>query len=218
MTQVAQKKFELQEDKLRDVARHMMALLRDYHKLSFVEVTRKVTETRKCLLKYEMQHVRIWALQERNRRKEIDDLFSEAERLQDETEKEADNISALGNKEIKERQRKKRYEEYERAAAEINRKRTRAESQAEIDKMNNEIKRMRQRKVELEERVEQRNRRAQLLRHAVVDLKFDLQNEQESFAEALGSSLGGQTAGGVGGQGKAPQAGLSTAPPVEVIS
>merc|ERR1712032_472376 len=98
-------------------------------------------------------------------------------------------------------QRKKRYEEYERAAAEINRKRTRAESQAEIDKMNNEIKRMRQRKVELEERIEQRNRRAQLLRHAVVDLKFDLQNEQESFAEALGSSFGGQTAGGVGGQG-----------------
>mmetsp|Transcript_135953 Transcript_135953/g.378908 ORF Transcript_135953/g.378908 Transcript_135953/m.378908 type:complete len:330 (-) Transcript_135953:23-1012(-) len=219
LTQIAQAKFEAQEEKLRDVARQSMALLRDYGKLTAGECDRRVAEIRKSLLKYEMQYIRAWASQERRRRLETEALEGEAERCRQEAEAEGGKIAELRRVLDRERRRRKRYERYEQLAEEVNRKKSRTDSQAEIDAATAEIKRLRQAQSELEALVEQRNQRAQLLRHAVAELKQDLKREQQLSSEVFdgpGAGSTGSTGSGGGASGKASQPGGAT--DVEVIS
>merc|ERR1719433_2171495 len=173
LTQIAQAKFEVQEERLRDVARHTMALLRDYKKLNATDCNRRVAEIRKSLLKYEMQYIRAWEYQEKQRRLEIEALEREAERCRQEAEEESVKIIELRQILEREKRRRKRYEGYEAAAAEVNRKKTRTDSQAEIDAVTAEIGRLQQQCAKTEAFIEQRHQRAQLLVHAVAELQLD---------------------------------------------
>lgn len=198
LTQVAQAKFEAQEERLRDVARYSMALLRDYSKMGLADCQKKVTEIRKSLLKYEMQHVCVWDLQERTRRAEIANLQAEAERCRSEAEAEGQKIvecrAALG----KERKRRTRYEKYEEMAADINRKKSRAESQASIDCVKADITRLKQQRDDLEDLIERRSGQAHVLREAVVTLRKDL-DEVEAQAKLPGTYNGGDVSRGPAG-------------------
>jgi len=122
LTQVAQAKFEAQEDKLTYVARHTMALIRDYGKIDTTTCSRRVTEIWKSLLRYEMQHIRVWELQERRRLLEIAALEAAAQTCKTEAKKEEENIIELRKELDRERRRRKRYERYEESAAEVNKK------------------------------------------------------------------------------------------------
>jgi len=215
LTQIAQAKFEAQEDKLRDVARQTMAMLRDYGGLPATDSDRRVAEVRKSLLKYEQQYIRAWASQEQRRRLETEVLEAEAERCRQEAEDEASKYVELRQVLEKERRRRKRYEHYEKLAEEVNRKKSRSESQSEIDAAAAEIERVNRKRVELEALAEARNQRAQLLRHAVAELKQDLQREQQLGGEVIGAP-GSRSASEKAPQPTATQA--STAADVEVIS
>lgn len=186
LTQVAQAKYEGQEDKLRDVARHSMALLRDYPKLSSAESTRKIAEIRKALLKYEMQYIRAWEFQEKRRLIEIEALAVEAQRYREEAEREGAKIAELRQVVETERRRRKRYEGYEQIAADVNTKKTRAYSKVAIDATIAEIERLGMKERELEALTELRNQRAQLLLHAVAELRTDLQGERDLRVGILG--------------------------------
>merc|ERR1711972_38506 len=59
LTQVAQQKYDAQEEKLREVAKCTMVLLRDYHKIGAPDTTKKINEIRKTLLKYDLQYLRV---------------------------------------------------------------------------------------------------------------------------------------------------------------
>eukprot|EP00927_Polykrikos_kofoidii_P069004 TRINITY_DN64387_c0_g1_i1.p1 TRINITY_DN64387_c0_g1~~TRINITY_DN64387_c0_g1_i1.p1 ORF type:complete len:315 (-),score=69.81 TRINITY_DN64387_c0_g1_i1:137-994(-) len=191
LNQVAQSKFEAQEEKLREVARHAMAFLRDYPKLGASDCAKRVAEIRKSLMRYEMQYLRVCELQERRRREEILCLDAEAARCREEAVKEVDKIVELRDVLEKEKRRRKRYEGYEEAAAEVNRKKTRMESQAEIDAVTNEISRIWQHRAELDGRIKERSVRAQLLRQAVAELSTDLRNERECVKVAVSGNQGG---------------------------
>jgi len=189
---VAQAKFDAQEEKLRDVTRQSMALLRDYEKLTAAECDRRMTEIRKHLVKYEMQFIRVWESQEKRRRLETEALRNEAQRCSREAESEGGKIVELREILQKERKRRKRYESYEELALEVNSMKTRADSQAEIDATTAEIARLKRRRTEVEELVSARSRRAQLLRHAVEELRHDLKQEQQVQSEVTpnaGSSV-----------------------------
>lgn len=213
LTQIAQAKFELQEDKLRDVARQSITLLRDFHKLDATECTRKITDIKKSLLKYEMLFIRAGELQEQRRRLEIKDLEAMTQRFSQEALEEGGKIVELREVLEKERRRRKRYESYEEIAAEVNRKKTRTESQAEIEACKAEIERLQRQQRELEAFTELRNQRAHLLREAVAELKRDLQREQELRQEVLGPAE--VAAASTGASGEAEQ---SPSADLEVIS
>lgn len=204
LTQVSQQKFEAQEEKLKDVARHAMSSLRDFQKLSESEYAKKVTEIRKALMKYEMQYVRVWELQDRNRQAEIEESQSGSERLHKDADAEVAIISQLKGQLEKEKARKRRYEIHEAAAAQINQKRTRVELQADIDAKTSEIEKLRQQNKDLKEQAEQVQQRGQLLREAAEDMKQLLASQMESAAGA--APAGAQTAS------------ARKAAPVEVIS
>jgi len=182
---VAQAKFDAQEEKLRDVTRQSMALLRDYEKLSATECDRRMTDIRKHLVKYEMQFIRVWESQEKRRRLETEALRGEAQRCSTDAEAEGGKILELREVLQKERRRRKRYESYEELALEVNSMKTGADSQAEIDATASEIARLKRRRTELEELVSTRSQRAQLLRHAVEELRLDLKREQQLQAEVI---------------------------------
>lgn len=187
MAQVAQAKFEAQEDRLRDVVRQTMTLLRDFPKTTQADCSRRVAEIQKALLKYEMQHVRVWELQERRRRAEIAELEMEVKRCQEESEVEGTRTVELRQVLENERRRRKRYEGYEQAALEVNRKKTRTSSAEEIKAATAEISRLSRERHEVEVRIDRRNQRAQLLQGAVVELKEDLAEEQRHSDEILSS-------------------------------
>eukprot|EP00933_Yihiella_yeosuensis_P014333 TRINITY_DN12894_c3_g1_i1.p1 TRINITY_DN12894_c3_g1~~TRINITY_DN12894_c3_g1_i1.p1 ORF type:complete len:308 (-),score=97.48 TRINITY_DN12894_c3_g1_i1:162-1085(-) len=188
LTRIAQEKFEVQEEKLKDVARQSIALLRDYSKLDAAECNRKIADVRKSLLKYEMQYIRAWEFQEKRRCTEIKDLEAMTERFRKEAEEEGAKIAELRQVLEKERRRRKRYEGYEELAAEVNKKKTRTDSQAEIKATTEEIARLQQQQRELEALTEQRNQRAQLLAEAVAELKRDLGREADLRKEVLGEA------------------------------
>merc|ERR1719401_61075 len=156
-----------------------MTLVRDYSKLAPADCVTRVTEIQKSLLKYEMQYIRAWEHQERRRQLELEALAAEAERCRQEAEEEGGKIAELHEILGRERRRRKRYEGYEEEAAEVNKKRSRADSQAEISSTKAEIERLRRQRGELEVLAEQRSQRAQLLCHAVAELKTDLKREQD---------------------------------------
>jgi len=225
LTQIAQAKFEAQEEKLKDVARCAMALLRDFPKLSATDRAKRVAEVQKSLLKYEMQYIRAWEYQERRREVEIARLGEEAERCRKEAQEEGEKIVGLREVLESERQRRERYEAYERAAAEVNRKRTRDDCKAAIAATKAEIERLKRRRTDHEALVEERSQRAQLLRHAVAELAADLRREQEHAAEVLRSTGATLPAGGAKpaaapavGSSAGASAGGAASPLVEVIS
>lgn len=190
LTKVAQEKFEAQEEKLKDIARHAMSSLRDFQKLSESDFAKKVIEIRKALMKYEMQYVRVWELQARTRGIESDESHATAERLHSEAEAEVEVSEMLATQLQKEKQRKRRYETHEAAATEINKKRTRTELQAEIDAKNSDIEQLRRQKQDLKEQGEQLHQRGQLLREAAADMKQLLATQMESSGGAPGAQAG----------------------------
>merc|ERR1712113_1012502 len=127
-----------------------MSLLRDYKKLPIADVEKRIVEIRKALLKYEMQYIRAWEHQEKRRRSEIEALGLETERCKHEAEEEGGTIVELRQVLERERKRRKRYEHYEELAADVNRKKSRADSQAEIDLARAEIARLKRQHSEFE--------------------------------------------------------------------
>jgi hypothetical protein len=182
LTKVAQEKFEAQEDKLAVVAKHAMASLRDFHKLSEADYPKKVIEIRKALMKYEMQYVRVWELQDRTRQAEIADSQATCERHQAQALAEREIIGELSIQLEKEKQRKRRYEQHEATAATVNLKRTRKDLEADIETKTKEIEQLRRQNSELKEQAEQIQQRAQLLREAAVDVKQLLAEQMASPA------------------------------------
>jgi len=207
LTQVAQAKFEAQEDKLRDVARHSMSLLRDYSKINASECARRVADIRRSLAKYDMQYIRVWDLQERVRVAEVAELATTTANCIKEAEAEAKEIVGLRAALAREEQRRKRYEGYEEVAAEVNCKKSRKDSQAAIATVKADIAKIKQQQADLEEMTEVRTQRAQILVRAVADLRADLDQEGPAAAERTAAA-------------KTAAAGASTPPsgPVEVIS
>merc|ERR1712190_116365 len=124
-------------------------------------------------------------------------LEVETERCKHEAEEEGGKIVKLRQVLERERKRRKRYEHYEELAADVNRKKSRADSQAESDLARAEIARLKRQHSEVETLVEQRNQRAQLLRDAVAELKLDLQREQLMSGEVI-SGGAGEFASGTG--------------------
>eukprot|EP00930_Biecheleria_cincta_P075320 TRINITY_DN62485_c0_g1_i1.p1 TRINITY_DN62485_c0_g1~~TRINITY_DN62485_c0_g1_i1.p1 ORF type:complete len:332 (+),score=125.57 TRINITY_DN62485_c0_g1_i1:36-998(+) len=187
LTQIAQAKFEAQEEKLRDVVRQSMALLRDYQKLDATECTRKIADIQKALLKYEMQHIRAWEFQEQRRQAEVEALEAQTQEYQKNAEAEGGKLPLLREALERERRRRKRYEGYEDLAAEVNTKKSRPESKAEIQAATEEIARLQQQQRDLDAFTEERNERAQQLRLAVEELKKDLLHEKKLRSEVLGN-------------------------------
>mmetsp|Transcript_87369 Transcript_87369/g.154917 ORF Transcript_87369/g.154917 Transcript_87369/m.154917 type:complete len:299 (+) Transcript_87369:81-977(+) len=219
LTQIAQAKFEAQEERLKDVARQSMALLRDFQKLDASDCTRKIADIQKSLLKYEMQFIRAWEFQEHRRNIEIEALEAQTRRYREEAEEEGAKISDLRQVLETESRRRKRYEGYEEAAAEINKKKTRKESTAEIQAAIEEIAKLQMQQQELEALTEERNKRAQQLRHAVEELKTDLQKEQQLRKEVLGQEEVAAAASAAAGASEKAASGTDVPPDlVEVIS
>jgi len=212
MTQVAQQKYEAQEEKLRDVARHSMSFLRDFQGMAEPNFSKKVIEIRKALMKYEMQYVRVWELQDRTRRAELEVMSEEAGRLNEQAEEETEVIEDLRAKLEKEKLRKRRYESHEAAAAEINQKRTRTELQAEIDAQNADIEQLRRQKKELNAQAEELQLRGQLLRESALDVQNLLARHLESTSNLVSGSVSQAGSSGRKSNGAAP------AQLVEVIS
>jgi len=204
LSMIAQAKFEAQEDKLKDVARFSLALIRDYPKLSAAEVAKKVTDVQKALLKYEMQCIRAWEYQERRRRLEITGLEEEAERCRQEAVTEGQRTIELCEVLEKDRRRRKRYEGYEESAAEVNRKRTRPDSKAAIASTTEEIAKLKQSSQDCDKLQEERTKRAHLLRSAVAELSADLQKEKDFASKVLGN-------------GAAADAKVAAAPATDVV-
>jgi len=209
LTQVAQQKFEAQEDKLKDIARHAISSLRDFSQLSEADYSKKVIEIRKALMKYEMQYVRVWELQDRMRRAEMEESQSTSERLHREADDEGAVIAELMIQLEKEKQRKRRYEAHEATSSKVNQKRTRVELQAEIDAQTKEIEQLRQQNRGLKEQAEHLQQRAQLLREAAEDLK---QLQVSQMASAVGVPPASKAGAG------SHKAGSGQASIVEVIS
>merc|ERR1712061_752471 len=113
------------------------------------------------------------------------------ERCRQESEEEGGRIIELRQILEKEKRRRKRYEGYEAAAAEGNRKKTRTDSQTEIDTVTAEIARLQQQCAQTEAFIEQRHQRAQVLVHAVAELQLDLQREQQINGDAPDRHEGG---------------------------
>merc|ERR1719293_340879 len=148
-----------------------MALLRDCSKLTEADFGRKVTEIQKVLLKYETQYIRAWEYQERRRKREVEDLEREAQRCHREAEEEGEKIVELREILEKEKLRRKRYEKYEELAETVCKKKARTQYKAEIEACRAEIVETKRKRKELEEFGEQRQLRAQLLTHAVAELR-----------------------------------------------
>merc|ERR1711972_309532 len=108
-------------------------------------------------------------------------------RCQEEMEVEGTRTVELRQVLENERRRRKRYEGYEQAALEVNRKKTRTSSAEEIEAASAEISRLSRERHEVEKRIDRRNQRAQLLQGAVVELKEDLAEEQRHSDEILSS-------------------------------
>ena len=133
LTQVAQQKYDAQEEKFRDVAKAASALIRDYQNLKTPEFVKKVNEIRKALLKYDLQYLRVFDCQQRRRNVEIEKLKAQAIQCRLDAQKETDmSIELLAIVE-KERRRRKRYASYESIATEVNKKKSRAECKTEIE-------------------------------------------------------------------------------------
>jgi len=186
LTQIAQAKFEVQEEKLKEVVRQSVALLRDYQKLDATECTRKIADIQKALLKYEMQHIRAWEFQEQRRQAEVEALEAQTQEYQKNAEAEGGKLPLLREALERERRRRKRYEGYEDLAAEVNTKKSRPESKSEIQAATEEIARLQQQQRDLDDFTEERNARAAQLRLAVAELQKDLLHEKKLRSEVLG--------------------------------
>eukprot|EP00438_Fugacium_kawagutii_P004631 Skav229022 [mRNA] locus=scaffold127:559076:561053:- [translate_table: standard] len=66
--------FDAQEEKLKDVARHSMALISS--------LVKTCVGLQRCLVKYEMQYIRAWEIEEKRRQREIADLEARRSRFQ----------------------------------------------------------------------------------------------------------------------------------------
>merc|ERR1719272_2554461 len=105
-------------------------------------------------MKYEMQYVRVWELQDRTRNSEIAESEVVSERLHSDADAEGKIMGQLTVQLEKEKQRKRRYEAHEATAAKVNQKRTRVELQADIETKTVEIEQLRQQNGELKAEAE----------------------------------------------------------------
>eukprot|EP00913_Durusdinium_trenchii_P035372 g33102.t1 len=169
VTQIAQSKYEAQEDKLKDVARHSMALIRDFHKMDEQDCFRKIADIQRCLVKYEMQYIRAWEIEDKRRQRELLDL--EAMRLRFRKEGEAEESQLEGQREVLQKglAKRKRYEGYEELSASVNTKRPQHESKAQIQKLTVELQQMEQQQKRLAELSQHRDEPGGLSREATDD-------------------------------------------------
>ena len=163
LTQVAQLMFEAQEDKLKDIIRPSMSLLRDFSELDEPECVKKIAAIRKALMKYEMRIVQVWELQDRTRRSEIEECHSAAEKLHSDADAENEMMLRLTTMLSKEKLRKRQYEAHEATASQINQKRTRLELQIDIDAKTADIEQLRRQNQQLNELTNILHRKGQLL-------------------------------------------------------
>ncbi|CAL1132481.1 unnamed protein product [Cladocopium goreaui] len=186
VTQIAQAKYEAQEDKLKDVARHSMALIRDFNKMDEQDFFRKIADIQRCLVKYEMQYIRAWEIEEKRRQREIADLEAMRSRFQKEGEAEEKQLE--GQREVlqKAQVKRKRYEGYEALAASVNTKRPQHDSKELIHKLTLELQKMSQQQKRFNEMSQLRDERSRVLAKAVEELDKDFLAEQEFREENFG--------------------------------
>jgi len=186
VTQIAQAKYEAQEDKLKDVARHSMALIRDFNKMEEQDCFRKIADIQRCLVKYEMQYIRAWEIEEKRRQREIADLEAMRARFQKEGEGEEKQLE--GQREVlqKAQVKRKRYEGYEALAASVNTKRPQHESKEQINKFTSELQKMHQQQKRFGQLSQHRDERSRVLAKAVEELDKDFLAEQEFREENFG--------------------------------
>jgi len=184
ITQIAQTKFEVQEDRLRDVMRLAMSTVRDLPKLAEADRTRRVTEVQKALLKYEMQ-IRGWEYQERRRKVEISRLEAEAVRYRKDADAECARTDELSQGLEREWKRRRFYEAHERAAIEVTQIQSTEDAVAAIAKVKEEIASLKKQRTEYDALIEERSQRAQLLQQAVQELAQDVRKEKEHASQAL---------------------------------
>ncbi|CAE7741348.1 unnamed protein product [Symbiodinium sp. KB8] len=143
VTQIAQAKYEAQEDKLRDVARHSMALIRDFQKLDEQDCIRKIADIQRSLVKYEMQYIRAWEIEEHRRSRELVDLEAMRARFRKDAETEERQLEGQRKVLQKGLIKRKRYEGYEELATAVNSKRPQHDSKAEIERVTADLSQMR---------------------------------------------------------------------------
>lgn len=185
LQQIAQAKFEAQEERLKDVVRFSMVLLRDFAKLSLPDRVKRAADAQKALLKYEMQFTRAWGYTEQRRKAEVTRLEGEAERCRQAAAAEELQIVELRRILENEQRRRERYEGYEATAAEVNRKRSREEYKSAIADTKQGIEELKRRRTEHDALIEERMQRAQLLAQAVAELKQDLLKERDNLKDIL---------------------------------
>jgi len=183
VTQIAQAKYEAQEEKLKDVARHSMALIRDYQKLDEQDCLRKITDIQRCLVKYEMQYIRAWEIEESRRQKELADLETMRARFRKEAESEERQLEGQRKVLQKGQVKRKRYEGYEELATAVNSKRPQHESKAEIAKATADLAQMRSHQQRLQQLAEFRDEHLRIVLQSVDALDKDIGAEQ-TFREA----------------------------------
>jgi len=187
VTQIAQAKYEAQEDKLRDVARHSMALIRDFQKLDEQDCIRKIADIQRSLVKYEMQYIRAWEIEEHRRSRELVDLEAMRARFRKDAETEERQLEGQRKVLQKGLIKRKRYEGYEELATAVNSKRPQHDSKAEIERVTADLSEMRAHGERFGRLAEFRDEKLKILVQALADLDEDAQAEQafreETFPE-----------------------------------
>ncbi|CAK9023091.1 Uncharacterized protein SCF082_LOCUS16059 [Durusdinium trenchii] len=144
------------------------------------------THRERCLVKYEMQYIRAWEIEDKRRQRELLDL--EVMRLRFRKEGEAEESQLEGQREVLQKglAKRKRYEGYEELSASVNTKRPQHESKAQIQKLTVELQQMEQQQKRLAELSQHRDERSKLLMKAIEELDKDLLAEQEFRFENFG--------------------------------
>eukprot|EP00746_Dinoflagellata_sp_MGD_P161236 gnl/MRDRNA2_/MRDRNA2_88306_c0_seq1.p1 gnl/MRDRNA2_/MRDRNA2_88306_c0~~gnl/MRDRNA2_/MRDRNA2_88306_c0_seq1.p1 ORF type:complete len:324 (-),score=114.28 gnl/MRDRNA2_/MRDRNA2_88306_c0_seq1:35-1006(-) len=196
VTQVAQAKFDAAEQNLQAVAKLTMAIARDYPKLhgDKTKMSEKFKEIKLAFLKYRRQ-LRVWKMQEQVSKMNVKRLEKTKETYLADSETLFAKRAGLREELDEARVKRQRLETHEKIAKEINQVKSCAESQAELEAAKEEVAEVQKDRVQLEATIEGQMKKAQLLMHAILDLKLELQRDPLAAGsdEASGGDGDGNT-------------------------
>lgn len=194
VTAVAQSKFDAAEQHLQAVAKLTMAITRDYPKLhgDKAKMSEKFKEIKLAFLKYRRQ-LRVWKMQEMVSKMNVQRLEKTKDSYLENSEELFAKRAGLREELDEARVKRQRLEAHEKIAKEINQVKSCAESEEELQAAKEKVAEVQRDRVQLEATMEGQMKKAQLLMHAILDLKLELQRDP--------LASGSDDAPGAGGDG-----------------
>lgn len=197
VTAVAQAKFDAAEQNLQAVAKLTMGMIRDYPKLhgDGAKISEKFKEIKLAFLKYRRQ-LQVWKMQEVVSKMSLKHLEETRETYLANSEKLLAKRAGLREQLDEARVKRQKLEAHETIAKEINRKKSCADSRAELEAAQEKVAAVQKDRVQLEATIEEQTKKTQLLMHAILDLKLELQRDPlaagPDFALGSGGDADGQ--------------------------